>query len=126
MLQQVQKDASDIFFQEIAKYVKVREYIFICLYWIYLIGNMHFVCGQTIAQTERGGYIVFDADLLPVGHEDDCSVVIQPKPTYNQVTPGSYVLFYFSGFQIGNNCQDMYVEVNDGTGINIDPIKGIQ
>ena len=87
---------------------------------------MHFVCGQTIAQTERGGYIVFDADLLPVGHEDDCSVVIQPKPTYNQVTPGSYVLFYFSGFQIGNNCQDMYVEVKDGTGINIDPIKGIQ
>ena len=86
---------------------------------------MHFVCGQTIAQTERGGYIVFDADLLPVGHEDDCSLVIQPKPTYNQVTPGSYVLFYFSGFQIGNNCQDMYVEVNDGTGINIDPIKGI-
>ena len=45
---------------------------------------MHFVCGQTIAQKERGGYIVFDADLLPVGHEDDCSVVIQPKPTYSR------------------------------------------
>ena len=85
---------------------------------------MHYICGQTVAQTERGGYIVFDSDLLPAGHQDDCRVVIQPKPTYNQGTAGSFVLFYFSGFQVGNNCHDTNLTIHDGNGVNMQPIKG--
>ena len=85
---------------------------------------MHYICGQTVAQTERGGYIVFDSDLLPAGHQDDCSVVIQPKPTYNHGTAGSSVLFYFSDFQVGKYCQDTTLTVHDGNGVSMQPIKG--
>ena len=85
---------------------------------------MHYVCGQIIAQTEKGGFLVFDSDLLPAGHQRACRVVIQPAPTEISPTSKNHVLFHFSGFEVGDNCQDTNVTVQDGNGIKTEPIVG--
>ena len=85
---------------------------------------MHNVCGRTISQTEKGGFLVFNSFLLPAAYKMDCSVVIQPAPTESSTTSGHYVLFHFSNFKVGENCQHTNVIVLDGNGINMRPIEG--
>ena len=85
---------------------------------------MHYVCGQTISRTDRGGYLYLNAVLLPPGHQSDCRVVIQPKSTESSSTSGSYVLFYFSSFGVGHGCQGSNVTIYDGNGIGTKQIEG--
>ena len=85
---------------------------------------MHFTCGQTISQSDRGGFLVLNSDLLPAGHQYDCRVVIQPESTKSSSTSGYHVLFHFSDFEVGRYCQDTNVTVLDGNGINMSPIEG--
>ena len=85
---------------------------------------MHYTCGQTISQSDRGGFLVLNSDLLPAGHQYDCRVVIQPESTKSSSTSGYHVLFYFSDFEVGRYCQDSNVTVLDGNGINMNPIEG--
>ena len=68
---------------------------------------------------------MFDSYSLPAGHKMDCRVVIQPAPTESSTTSGHYVLFHFSNFKVGENCQHTNVTIIDGNGINMKPIEGI-
>ena len=91
---------------------------------IIFVGNMHYVCGQTISKTQRGGVLIFDADLLPAGHQRDCRVVIQPALTISSSTTGNYVLFHFSNFEVGKHCKDTNLTVYDGNGVRVKEIQG--
>lgn len=88
--------------------------------------NMHHTCGQTLSQSDRGGFLILNSDLLPAGHQNDCRVVIQPESTKSSTTSGYHVLFHFSDFEVGRHCQDTNVTVLDGNGINMNPIEGLK
>ena len=86
--------------------------------------NSSDICGRTIGYGDRGGVLDFSSLSLPVIYKYFCRVTIQPEPTESSSTSGNFVLFHFSGFEVGRTCNDSSITVLDGNGMFMEPIEG--
>ena len=74
---------------------------------------MHYSCDKTIGESELGGFLTFDSDLLPADHWNDCTVMVRPRKF--GVDHG--ILFHLSDVDIGGtsiHCNDANLTVIDG------------
>ena len=82
------------------------------------------ICGRTIGYGDRGGVLDFSSLSLPAIYKYFCRVTIQPESTESSSTSGNFVLFHFSGFEVGRTCNDSSITVLDGNGMFMEPIEG--
>ena len=77
---------------------------------------MHYLCGRrTLAEqfTEwKGGFLIFDSNLLPADHENECYLYIQVEAYSSYHSPG--ILFSFSEWEMEGDCDHTNLTIVDG------------
>ena len=85
---------------------------------------MHRVCGQTISQRDKGGFLVLDSGSFLADSNIDCRVVIQPSVIRSSSFAENHVAFHLSDFEVGASCKDTNFTVYDGHGKQTKAIAG--